>query len=118
MGNLRVEFYDNLKTNFEKIPGVECYTGNLMKEHLSFRWGGLSKYHYILEEIERKKILQGIFQDYQFFIRLVKRPEDITEKFGQIVVEELAEADPLMPLQILQSMPFEPESLGVRQLPQ
>jgi len=84
-----IEFYNNLKYNFENIPEVKCYTGNLLKEHLSFRWGGLTKYHTILEKIERKKILQGIFREYQFFIRLVKRPKDITESFGQIVAENL-----------------------------
>jgi len=83
------EFYKNLKYNFENIPGVERYAGDLLKEHLSFRWGKLIEYHDILREIERKKILQGIFQEHQFFIRLVKRPQDITESFGQIIAENL-----------------------------
>ena len=33
--------------------------------------------------------MQGIFREHQFFIRLVKRPLDITESFGQIVAENL-----------------------------
>ncbi len=83
------EFYKNLKQNFDDIPGIQCYSDGLLKEHLSFRWGGLTKYHDILGEIERKKILQGIFGEHQFFIRLVKRPQDIKESFGQIVAENL-----------------------------
>jgi len=83
------DFYNNLKYNFENIPGVECYADDLLEKHLSFRWGGLIKYHDILGEIERKKILQGIFQGHQFFIRLVKRPQDITESFGQMISENL-----------------------------
>jgi predicted nucleotidyltransferase len=84
-----VDFYNNLKRNYCKIPGIEYYTGNLLKEHLSFRWGGLTKYHSTLEEIERRKVLQGIFREHQFFIRLVKRSNDFTEKFGQIISENL-----------------------------
>lgn len=83
------EFYNSLKYNFENIPGVECYADDLLKEHLLFRWGGLIEYHDILGEIEKKKILQGIFREHQFFIRLVKRPQDITESFGQMVAENL-----------------------------
>ena len=83
------DFYNNLKYNFEKIPGVKCYTGNFLEEHLSFRWGKIEKYHELLGKIESKKILQGIFRDHQFFIRLVKRPKDIKDIFGQIVTENI-----------------------------
>jgi len=33
-------------------------------------------------KIERKKILQGIFKGREYFIRLVKRPEEFGEKYG------------------------------------
>lgn len=79
------EFYTKLKNNFEEIPGIERYSGKLLDEHLNFRWGSLVEYYNTLREIEREKILQGVFETHQFFIRLVKRRQDVTESFGQIV---------------------------------
>jgi predicted nucleotidyltransferase len=81
------EFYRKLKDNFEEIPEIERYSGKLLDEHLKFRWGSLVKYHSTLREIEREKILQGVFETRQFFIRLVKRRKDVPESFGQIVSE-------------------------------
>jgi predicted nucleotidyltransferase len=82
-------FYKKLKRNFDVIPNLQRYTGNLLRKHLVFRWQELTEYHNILERIENRKCLQGIFGTHHFFIRLVKRPYDITEYFGQIVSENL-----------------------------
>jgi predicted nucleotidyltransferase len=82
-----VQFYSKLKSEFEKIPGLERYSGDLLDEHLKFRWGDLIEYHSTLRGIESKKNLQGIFESHQFFIRLVKRRKDVAESFGQIVSE-------------------------------
>ena len=81
------EFYRKLEYNFDKIPGLERYNGNLLDEHLKFRWGELVEYHDTFREIERRKTLQGVFEEYQFFIRLVKRRQDVKENFGQVVSE-------------------------------
>ena len=81
------EFYKKLEHNFDEISGLERYSGNLLDEHLKFRWGDLVEHHDILREIERKKILQGVFENHHLFIRLVKRRQDVTEGFGQIVSE-------------------------------
>ncbi|MHA1136181.1 MAG: nucleotidyltransferase domain-containing protein [Candidatus Thorarchaeota archaeon] len=79
------EFYKKLEHNFDKIPGLERYSGNLLDEHLEFRWGELVEHHNTLRDIERRKTLQGVFEKHQFFIRLVKRRQDVAESFGQIV---------------------------------
>ncbi|MGY5857925.1 MAG: nucleotidyltransferase domain-containing protein [Candidatus Thorarchaeota archaeon] len=81
------EFYRKLEQNFDEIPGLERYSGNLLDKHLKFRWGDLVEHHGILREIERRKILQGVFEKHHLFIRLVKRRQDVTESFGQIVSE-------------------------------
>lgn len=82
-------FYTKLKHNFDTIPELDRYTGNLLEKHLIFRWSDLKEYHNILGKIENRKCLQGVFGPHQFFIRLVKRPHDITEYFGQIVSKNL-----------------------------
>jgi predicted nucleotidyltransferase len=82
------KFYGKLVDNFDKIPGLERYSGDLLDEHLGFRWGNLVEYHNVLWGIERRKTLQGVFEDHQFFIRLVKRHQDVPQSFGQIVSED------------------------------
>jgi predicted nucleotidyltransferase len=84
-----VQFYDRLKEKFDAIPKLERYTGKLLADHVLFRWRDLGEYHEVLQGIENKKVLQGVFDSYEFFIRLVKQPQDVDEKFGQIVTENL-----------------------------
>jgi predicted nucleotidyltransferase len=83
------EFYEKLKRDFDLTKELKRYSGTLLEEHLAFRWRELTKFHNILGKIENRKSLQGVFGIHQFFIRLVKRPHDITEKFGQIVTKKL-----------------------------
>jgi len=83
------KFYRRLSESYDEIPGIEHYQGELLNEHVRFRWGDLVMYQDSLREIERKKILQGVFRTHQFFIRLVKHRQDIDESFGQIVSKNL-----------------------------
>jgi len=87
------KFYNRLRKNFDKIPRLERYEGELLDAHVLFRWGDLTAYHELLHRIEREKILQGVFESHQFFIRLVNRPQDVKEVFGQIVTENLGVRD-------------------------
>jgi predicted nucleotidyltransferase len=87
------DFYRKLKRNFDTIPGLKRYSGTTLEEHLTFRWGELSRYHDQLGKIENRKILQGVFGLHQFFIRLVKRPQDFTENFGQLVTKNLGQKE-------------------------
>lgn len=83
------KFYRRLNESYDKIPGIERYQGELLNEHVKFRWGDLVLYQNHLSEIEKKKILQGVFKTHQFFIRLVKHRQDIDENFGQMVSKNL-----------------------------
>ena len=83
------KFYNRLRKDFDKIPRLERYDGELLDAHVIFRWGDLTEHHELLHMIESRKILQGVFESHQFFIRLVKRPQDVGEIFGQIVTENL-----------------------------
>jgi len=83
------KFYNRLRKKFDKIPRLERYDGELLDAHVLFRWGNLTEHHELLHRIESMKILQGVFESHQFFIRLVKRPQDDREIFGQIVTENL-----------------------------
>ncbi|MBE0525993.1 hypothetical protein E4H12_01300 [Candidatus Thorarchaeota archaeon] len=83
------KFYRRLRESYDEIPGIERYQGELLNEHVKFRWGDLIMYQDSLREIERKKILQGVFRTHQFFIRLVRHHQDIDESFGQMVSKSL-----------------------------
>jgi predicted nucleotidyltransferase len=87
------KFYRKLSESYDKIPGIERYQGELLNEHVKFRWGDLVTYQDSLREIERKKILQGVFRGHQFFIRLVKYRQDVSERFGQKVSKNLRTAE-------------------------
>jgi uncharacterized protein len=83
------KFYTRLSESYDEIPGLEHYQGELLDEHVKFRWGDLVIYQEPLREIESRKILQGLFRGHQFFIRLVKRRQDINENFGQVISKNL-----------------------------
>ncbi len=66
------KLYSYLQQHFDDIDGISRYSGNLLEKHAIFRWGpekGLMKEY---QAIEARKNLQGLFRDYEFFIRLTK----------------------------------------------
>ena len=69
-------FYSNLSDSITSIKGIEHYSGSLLDAHVSFRWGAHEDLKSILREIEQAKLLQGLFEGYHFFVRLVKTPRD------------------------------------------
>ena len=83
------EFYRRLTESYDEIPGLERYNGELLNTHVNFRWRELVRYRDILYGIEGKKILQGVFESHEFFIRLVKRHKDINESYEQKISENL-----------------------------
>jgi predicted nucleotidyltransferase len=78
------KFYINLSKNFASIEGVEHYEGTLLDEHVSFRWGAHENLKSILHNIEQAKVLQGLFEGYHFFVRLVKTPGDLDFVYGDV----------------------------------
>jgi predicted nucleotidyltransferase len=76
------QFYSNLCKGIDSISGVHRYSGLLLDEHVSFRWGAHENLRPVFREIERKKVLQGLFENYHFFVRLVKAPDDLEYAYG------------------------------------
>ena len=75
--------YDHI----HECPGVEKYSGSVLEKHVEFRWGALHQYTGILTETEQKKRLQGFFEGIEYFIRLVRRPGDLSYGFDDRTFE-------------------------------
>jgi predicted nucleotidyltransferase len=71
-----MRFYTELTQQYSSLPGVTRYSHQELVEHTSFRWGRSSPWFHLLAKIEGTKFLQGRYKGRDFFIRLVKRPED------------------------------------------
>jgi len=78
------KFYSSLSKNIVSLSGIERYKGSVLDKHVSFRWGEHKNFKSILRKIEQAKILQGLFEGYHFFMRLVKNPSDINYSFDDI----------------------------------
>lgn len=83
------KFYDGISENYDRVLGIRRYSGELLNTHVLFRWNELTQYHDILGRIETKKFLQGLFDEYEFFVRLVRRPEEVDEFYGRMLYEEI-----------------------------
>ncbi len=78
------KFYSNLSQKFATISGVERYAGVMLDNHVEFRWRTHTELKPVLREIERAKVLQGLFEGYHFFVRLVKTPGDFGHVYGDV----------------------------------
>ncbi|MFW9962028.1 MAG: hypothetical protein ACFFCX_00505 [Candidatus Sifarchaeia archaeon] len=78
------KFYSSLSGDIISSIGIECYTGFLLDNHVFFRWGTHENMKSIFREIEQAKRLQGLFEGYHFFVRLVKFPDDLDYGYGDI----------------------------------
>ena len=87
------KFYDVLAENYGRIVGIKPYSGNLLNAHVRFRWSDLTQHHDILNKIEKRKVLQGLFDRYEFFVRLVKRPEETDEFYGRMLYDMRGSCD-------------------------
>ena len=82
------KFYRSLKDNFDRVPEICSYSGSALDRHVDFRWSSsLQKDQ--LKEIETSKVLQGISNSYEFFIRIVKLTEEAGYNFGNLKFEGL-----------------------------
>jgi len=82
------DFYSKFSETYDEIPGISHYEGDLLRNHVGFRWAKLVDYQNILCEIESQKLLQGLFGKHQFFIRLVRLRSDIDEVYGQVLIKD------------------------------
>lgn len=78
------KFYSSLCTKIDNITEIKRYSGQLLENHVLFRWEAHTDLHSLLLEIEREKILQGVVGNYHFFIRLVKTPSDLDFVYGDL----------------------------------
>lgn len=81
--------YSGIEDCFSTISGMKRYHAESLDRHLEFRWGGLVQHWPILRGIEEQKRLQGVFQDTEFFIRLVKHPDELDQSFGDLRFEHI-----------------------------
>ena len=78
------KFYSGLCTKIDNIHEIRRYSGQLLENHVLFRWEAHTDLRPLLLEIEREKLLQGLVGDYHFFIRLVKTPSDFDYVYGDL----------------------------------
>jgi predicted nucleotidyltransferase len=69
--------YSILKEQFHAIGDLGWYADELLDKHVKFRWGENPRWCDVLRKVESKKVLQGLFGGYEFFIRMVKSPDEI-----------------------------------------
>ncbi|MHA1576681.1 MAG: nucleotidyltransferase domain-containing protein [Candidatus Thorarchaeota archaeon] len=81
-------FYKNLCENLDRIPGISKYSGKMLDNHVTFRWGSTSS-KARLSEIEAEKKLQGLYKNYEYFIRIVKKSYEVNYKYGDFEYENL-----------------------------
>lgn len=80
------KLHEALKGRKQDFEGLEQYNGEQLDSHLEFRWGGKSKWKSELRSIEASKVFQGMFESYDFFIRAVKLPSEINQKYEDLLV--------------------------------
>ena len=77
------KFYRSLRKKFDSISNICRYSGSDLDSHVDFRWSSsLQKDQ--LKEIEASKVLQGIYNSYEFFIRIVKLSEEAGYNYGNL----------------------------------
>jgi predicted nucleotidyltransferase len=75
-GSLYARRLFNLLRSRGNLRGVKRYSGKKLNEHVELRWGAENEWRQLLRNIEGKKVLQGEFESYDFFVRNVKLPEE------------------------------------------
>ncbi|MDF1537358.1 MAG: nucleotidyltransferase domain-containing protein [Candidatus Thorarchaeota archaeon] len=81
--------HQGLKKNDETIAGLERYTGKHLLQHTQFRWGLNNQHLKTLSSIESNKLLQGIFDNKEFFIRIVKTSDEMEFVYEDLSFESL-----------------------------
>jgi predicted nucleotidyltransferase len=66
---------------FDDANGCRKYTFEEFKDHYQFRAGGSGVSFNDFMKSESRKLHQGMFQGYEFFIRYIKSPEDWRGKY-------------------------------------
>ncbi|MHA2033989.1 MAG: hypothetical protein ACTSX3_01655 [Candidatus Thorarchaeota archaeon] len=81
--------YQALRKDWNQV-GVVRYENDRLRAHVRFRWGALNRdAQSIMERIEARKVLQGFFHGYEFFIRAVKRLSEVNIRYGDCVYRQV-----------------------------
>ncbi len=75
-----------LKERFHGIEDLSWYTGELLDKHTTFRWGETPRWRDVLQKVESGKVLQGLCGGYEFFIRMVKLPDEIGYEYDDFEI--------------------------------
>ena len=76
-----IRLHGELGKKYENVEGLQRYEGESLRKHVEFRWGNDNAHFQKLYTMEEEKALQGIFNDFEFFIRLVKTANEIPYKY-------------------------------------
>lgn len=82
------KLYSTLKQMLDSLTRIHRYSGDLLDQHVIFRWGRDNQMWELLKSIESKKNLQGLFENKEFFIRLVKKFDEIGYKYGDFTFQD------------------------------
>lgn len=75
-----------LKEQFHAIGDLGGYAGKPLDKHVTFRWGEIPRWRDVLRKVESNKVLQGFFGGYEFFIRMVKSPDEIGYEYEDFAI--------------------------------
>jgi predicted nucleotidyltransferase len=68
---------------------LQRYSGDELVHHAKFRWGDQNQMLSTLVDIEQEKVLQGLYDSRDFFIRLVKTPSELGWRYGESVYRNI-----------------------------
>lgn len=80
------KLYSILKKQFHAIGDLGGYAGESLDKHVTFRWGENPRWRDVLRKVESDKVLQGLFGGYEFFIRMVKSPDEIGYEYEDFAI--------------------------------
>lgn len=83
--------YQSLEQIYLSHQGLERYEGEMLQQHTEFRWDKNSPCWNWLLTVERKKLLQGIYHETEFFLRCVRNRSENTLGYGEFEYKFLGE---------------------------
>ncbi len=83
--------YQSLEQIYMNHQGLEKYEGEILQQHTEFRWNRNSPCWNWLLCVERKKLLQGIYHETEFFLRCVRNRSENTPGYGEYEYKFLGE---------------------------
>ncbi|RDE16609.1 MAG: hypothetical protein C4K49_04410 [Candidatus Thorarchaeota archaeon] len=72
-----------------RVPGLSHYSGERLDHIVTSRWGIDAEWKPLLAAIESKKVLQGVFECCDFFIRNVKLRNELGYGYGDLLFKNL-----------------------------